>query len=529
MKTSNLAVYEPLIPADSQKWIDEGWQMAYKEGEYVFESIELKHTAEARKNGAIEENLKAQGSAIHAHSDELNQRLREIGYDAAEHLRQLVQGKVDVLWAFGLFVLNAALMLFVFLVFGLTPITFFLAFLVMASSLAIEEFFQAHAEKNSFREGIFIVLSFAALFGQFWLGSVRGIFLAALNSTGDVGPATAALNSAVGILRNVLGVMSVVAEFLCGYKLYCVRANLLSKTARAVRQRDRCNAEMIEIHGAMEAVKAEPEIRRDYRIIGARQYLASTRTKLLPGQKREMHHLKKAFIGALIAILVIAALLFLAPHAFAQPKQRNVIVFPDLTQSTSADSFRSNVHAISGIIGKLSYRDRLLVLGITDGFGNPAILLDRSLPAENGYLDLQIKAAREQIAYEWSKASKSLEQKARYRQSDAVGTFSLLPYIAGLSSQNAQNILIVFSDLRQCTRGLDLESISRIPESKAVKLKQSGKIPVLNGYSVYLLGVDPNGKSAEYLASLKDFWLRFFAEAGAQVRVFAIDRNVPDF
>jgi len=53
------------------------------------------------------------------------------------------------------------------------------------------------------------------------------------------------------------------------------------------------------------------------------------------------------------------ALLFLAPRAFAQPKQKNVIVFPDLTQSTSADSFQSNVHAISGIIGKLSYGDRL--------------------------------------------------------------------------------------------------------------------------------------------------------------------------
>jgi hypothetical protein len=42
----------------------------------------------------------------------------------------------------------------------------------------------------------------------------------------------------------------------------------------------------------------------------------------------------------------------------------------------------------------------------------------------------------------------------------------------------------------------------------------------------YLLGVDPNGKSADYFASLKDFWLQFFAEAGAQVRSLSIDRQV---
>jgi hypothetical protein len=532
-KTSVPTNYKPASSEDSEKWILDGWQMANHEGETVLESIDLKHTAETREYGTKEENLKIRGGTIHDRWDELNRRLIEAGYDAAEHLKQKVQGWVDALWAFGLFMVNAALMLFVFLAFGLTPITFFLAFLVMASSVAIEEFFQAYEEKNAFREGIFLVLSLAALFGQFWLGSIRGLFLAAFSYTGDVGLATNALKSAAVILQYVLGVLSVVSETLCGYKLYCVRANLLSKTARAVRERDACNDKMIQIHAEMELVRAEPKIRRDYRIIGARQYLASTRTKQLPGQsekKHEMHHLKKAFIGALIAILVIVALLFLAPKAFSQPKQRNVIVFCDLTESVSTDSFQANIRGISEIIGRLSPNDRLLILGITDGFGNPAILLDRTMTGENGYLDLQVKAARERILSDWNKAAKGREGKTKYKKTDVLGGLSLLPYLAGLSAKNSSNILLVYSDLRHCTPDLNLESVARIPTAKLLpQLKRSGKIPTLKGYVVYLLGVDPNGKSADYFESLKDFWMKFFEESGAQVRSFSIDRHLPDF
>jgi hypothetical protein len=531
-KISVLTNYEPAVTTDAQKWINDGWQMAAKEGEHVSESIALKHMAETKKYGAIEENLKIQGVTLLKRSDELGERLLEAGFNLAEYLKQKAQGVVDAFWAFGLFILNAALMLFVFLAFGFTPITILLAFLVMASCVSIEEFFQAYEEKNAFREGIFLTLSFVALASQFWLGSIRGLFLAAFSYTADVGPATHALKAAAIVLQYVLGSLSVVSETLCGYKLYCIRANLFSKTARAARERDNCNAKMTKLHSAIQLIKAEPEIRRDYRLIGARQYLYSVKSEQLLAQKMEpkrgMHHLKKAVIGALIALLALAAMIFFAPRAFAGQQSKNVIVLCDLTQSLSTASFQANIEGISGIINSLSYGDRLLIFGITDSFGNPAMLFDRTLPINNNYLDLQVKAAQEGMVSEWNNVSKGLRGKTKYKKSDILGAISLLPYMAGLSSQNAQNILIVFSDLRQCTPDLDLESVKRIPTDRVLpQLKGSGKIPRLNGYQVYLLGVDPNGKSADYFESLKDFWMKFFAESGAQVRSFSIDRHPP--
>ena len=61
------------------------------------------------------------------------------------------------------------------------------------------------------------------------------------------------------------------------------------------------------------------------------------------------------------------------------------------------------------------------------------------------------------------------------------------------------------------------------------RLKQTGRIPLLRGAKVYLLGVDPLGKDQLYFRSLKDFWVAYFRESGAEVQVFSIDRTLPDF
>jgi hypothetical protein len=77
---------------------------------------------------------------------------------------------------------------------------------------------------------------------------------------------------------------------------------------------------------------------------------------------------------------------------------------------------------------------------------------------------------------------------------------------------------------------MNLERMDEIPGTKALAhLRQAKFIPRLNGAKVFLLGVDPAGKSASYFMSLKEFWLRFFAEAGADVRVFGVDRHLPEF
>jgi hypothetical protein len=435
---------------------------------------------------------------------------------------------IDLIWAVGLMSLTASLAVFVLLAFAPYWIIIPLALIVLATALPIEEFFQAHEEKHALREGIFFALSFLALVAQFWFGSIRGLFIQAFTHV-DAGAASHALKVTAVILQYALGLLAVVSECMCGYKLYRVRVNLMSASARAVREIDQCDRRLVRIYAAIQSIKAQPKIRRFYRMIGARQYLACKRAgdRSIP-QDPNAHHLRKAFIGSLVALFVLFVLLLLVRSTFADTGGKSIVAFCDLTKSVPVDEFQSNINAVTQLIQRLSSKDRLLILGITDRFGNPVILLDQTMPLENGYLNLGLQAAREQLSDKWGKMSKELLARRIYERTDLIGSLFLLQYLAGLPPGNT--FIVVFSDLRQSTPELDLESVSQISTTKEIeRLKRAKSIPYLKGYKVYLLGVDPNGKSPKYFASLKDFWINYFKEAGAEVRAFAIDRRLPVF
>ena len=453
--------------------------------------------------------------------DELVQALQNLGFSPAEHAARTAQGKIDLVWAVGLLILNAALSMFVLLIFGPTWLTIPLSLLVLVSALPVEEFFQAHEERAAFREGLFLTLAVLAFAAQFWLGSIRGLFLGALTQV-DAGPVTHAFHRAAPILQYALGTFAALSEFLCGYKLHRARMLLLSPTARAVRERDRREQELIGLHAVLQQVQTEPQLRRDYRTIGARQHLAwQTGAR----QRTESTHLQRAVKGAVIALLILAASLLLAPRLLgASTAARTLVVVPDLSKSVPPESFQANLTAISEVMASLYPNDRVLVVGITDGFGNPAILFDQTMPSERGYLGFELQAARERIAAEWREVAQQIEQP--YQHTDLFGVFALLPYLCDVV--DSRLTLLVFSDLRQSTRELDLEKVSKVPVTRTLdRLKKADQIPSLPGVRVHLLGVDPHGKNAAYLSSLKEFWFGFFAEAGASVETFRIDRRLP--
>lgn len=520
------------VQPQPNEWIRDGWDMAQLERQAAFDTIELKHAAEAKDLQRSVEGLKARGHVVLQQRNELDRTLTNRGYDPGEHLRQMAHGKLDLALAIGLFMLNAALAVLVLLAFGPTWLTIPLALLVLVSALPVEEFLQAHEDQSALREGIFIVLGVLALAAQFWLGSIRGLFLAALSPT-DAGPVTHVFNLAGHILQYVLGILALVSECLCGYKLYRARTLLLSATAKAVRERDRCNAELTDLHATVEQAKEEPDIRRAYRQVGARQYLswhAGEAERAEARQQREKaNHLRKAVKGGAIALLVLSLLLILAAAVSASPLPgRNVAILIDLTRSVSAENFQADLQAVSSILGRVQSGDRIIILGITDSFGNPAILLDHTMAAESGYLDFQLQASRETLSAKWQKIAKDLPAKPKYLGTDLVGCLSSLPYLGDFLTP--QTCLIIFSDLRHNTPNLNLENVKEIAVQKALySLRQSKSIPPLKGARVFLLGVDPNGKSQAYLRSLKEFWVDFFQEAGADVQAFCIDRRVPEF
>ena len=87
---------------------------------------------------------------------------------------------------------------------------------------------------------------------------------------------------------------------------------------------------------------------------------------------------------------------------------------------------------------------------------------------------------------------------------------------------------MIFSDMRQATNMLDLERPTLVHKTEALQnVVKSNLIPDLYGVEVYALGVDASGKSVNYWQTLRDFWIGYFALAGATVENYSILRQLP--
>jgi outer membrane protein OmpA-like peptidoglycan-associated protein len=409
----------------------------------------------------------------------------------------------------------------VLLEFGPNWLAILLALVVLASALPVEEFFQAHEERASLREGIFLTLSMLAIAAQVWLGCVRGMLLGAVAADGP-GPASEALATGGSIVRYALGTLAAVSEVMCGWKLHRARTALLSPIARAVRERDHMNAQLTQLSGALHANSTGPEIRRHYRRVGARQQLAWAAGA---AERARATHLKRAFKGALIALVILALLFLLASRLSAETSVHNVAVLVDLSKSVTSEDFKANINGVSEVLGKLQPSERVIILGITDKFGHPAILLDKSMPDDSGFLRLKQQAARETIMAAWMNVAKSL--KPTFDHTDVLGTLAIIPYLGNFTISGAQ--IVIFGDLQHSMKGLDFEHLKTIPADQIIgQLKKAKEMPELKGAIVFVFGADPNGKNASDYASLRDFWYKFFHVNGAELRGFSIDRHIRD-
>jgi hypothetical protein len=284
----------------------QGADMAKRDPIGVADSIAALYTAESASCAVLGDTLKAQGRGVLEKRADLQKSLESGGFNLTQHLSEQQQGRIDLGIAATLAVLNVALSIFVFLGFGPVWLAPALALLALLTAGAVEEFFMAYDRRSAFGEAFFLIISVVSLLAQFWLGSIRGLLIGALTPI-DVGPATHAFSVAAPILRWCLSILALVAEVLCGYKFYRARTQLCSASARGVRARDVCDAELVVLHGAIKSMEAEPGLRRSYREVGARECLSwASRADA----HKERRHLARAATGAAIALVVLALLLF---------------------------------------------------------------------------------------------------------------------------------------------------------------------------------------------------------------------------
>jgi hypothetical protein len=517
----NLSVGHPLHISAEQA-IQEGRDMAEKEGEGAFESIEIRHCAEVKAAGIQANHIQAKGSVALQLRDTLHAKLQQLGFNLANHLHEMARGRIDMMQAVGLLVVSIALALFVLLAFGPAWLALALAFVIVGSAAAVEEFFHALEERDAVREGISLTVSIIGLIAQFMIGNVRGALISVMPTT-DAGPVSHTLVHGGTLVQHALAMLTFVIEVMAGWKFFRARAALLSPTARAFCERERLNAQLCHLSSALEAAKSGPEIRRHYRAVGIRQFLAWSAGE---DTRARSAHLQRALKFAAVALAILALLFLVVTRAAAATSaERDVVAVVDLSKSTPLADFRANIESVSQLLSKLQVRDRAIILGITEGFGR-SMLLDQTMPADEGYRGLQAQAAREGIIAQWQAIAKDLKPVSL--RTDILGALATIQYLGHFSTDSAQ--IFLFGDLQQSTVDLDLEHLEVIPVERSIlALKRRSAIRSLKGANVFALGVSPNGKSATYYDTLHAFWSTFFHESGADLRVFSIARAIPEF
>ena len=503
-----------------EQFVAQGWHMAEQEGEAAFESIEIRHGAERGISRIATTHIEATGHATLKLRDSVQTELQESGFNITEHLQQIARGRVDLKEAIALFAISTVLALAVLLAFSPLWMAVFLSLVIGASAGAVEEFFYAHRERDVLRQALFFTLTVLAVAGSFVIGTARAKIMAAVADAGEIGHL---LRQTGTIVQAALGVLAVVAEVLCGFKLFRARSALLSAAARGYRELEMLNARLTGLSRSLEAAKAGPEIARQFRVIGARQQIAWASSA---EERARATHFARAMKYALITLLILAILLLLTSRLEAAPIGVTVhVVLLDLSRSTSTANFHANVNGVGDLIQKLKPGERIVVIPISDRFSG-SVLLDKTLAVDVGSLGLRERADREAIGAEWRSIAQAI--KPVYARTDILGALASLPYRSNLGAVALR--IYIFSDLQQDTPQLDLEhapSISVVPA--IARLKRANAIPHLTGAKIYAVGVDPVGKSAHYYAQLREFWSAYFAAAGADLRTFSLDRSIPEF
>jgi hypothetical protein len=89
-------------------------------------------------------------------------------------------------------------------------------------------------------------------------------------------------------------------------------------------------------------------------------------------------------------------------------------------------------------------------------------------------------------------------------------------------------VLVIFSDMRQDTKDLNLEPPAiLVSNSSMTTVQHSGMIADLQNTVVYVLAADNAGKQLAYWQQLREFWQRYFMDAGAQLADYSILREAP--
>jgi NADH:ubiquinone oxidoreductase subunit 6 (subunit J) len=228
-------------------------------------------------------------------------------------------------------------------------------------------------------------------------------------------------------------------------------------------------------------------------------------------------------------VLLVCCLALFPAQANAETQPLNLVVAIDLTKSVDVSGpdgkteFQKNIEAVGKVLAEIPPNTKLTIIGITDAsFSQPYILLSATIPDDPGYFGERLRAARNQLVNAWKDRSERLEPK--YTKTDVIGALTLAEQI--FDQVAGEKVLVIFSDMRNNTAELDLESYSEITSGVSSPGHTSQAQVPLRRVVVLVLGADGSGRTRTYWLSLLDFWQNYFRSVGATLQGYSILRNL---
>ena len=239
--------------------------------------------------------------------------------------------------------------------------------------------------------------------------------------------------------------------------------------------------------------------------------------------------------AALLALSVVCPPAFAAepkptPSSETAPRQTLILVLFDISSGTATDEIKDRYRkSFNQILDMISGGEVLMGDVITD---NP--LATSSLPLDieftapraarpgtnvsNVRLDRQKRNARETV-------ETFLKEGKSSARTDLLGAFQVADKIVNGEKCKGmpRKVLVVFSDMVQESAKLNFVT-DQLTSDSATKLvdaeRQAGRLPNLKDVDVWVVGATAatqGGLDSERINRIQDFWLHYFAQAGARI------------
>jgi hypothetical protein len=325
----------------------------------------------------------------------------------------------------------------------------------------------------------------------------------------------------LGLMCTVLALVAIGMELCAGLALREARRLgdasredpvALSKELARVRQA------MIATLLELSTLENEPE---QYEESFWRDYYRSLLTRSI------RQAIKKLMIVTLLATVLVPA------RAHAE-NNLNLVVLVDLSKSVDLKGpngktpYEENLEAVSRLLSQVPAGAKITVVGITsDSFAQPDILLSAQIGTDEGYFKEKLASAHNQLVRAWQKRCQQLEHD--FPHTDILGALMLANQLFEQGGGD-RKVLVIFSDMRQSTNVLNLESSKALSRAAVLtKVRRDRILTVLENVEVHVLGADNLEKDLAYWNHLREFWLWHFKKGGATAKSYSALPDLPQF